>query len=132
MEAVHEDTVKKAWDRWGIALSSACIIHCVAVVVLPLLVPAVGLVLHGPWVHRVFAVFIAVSGWFAFSPVYRRHGLNAVVGRALAGTLLLVFALLFDGHAPEGLVHGLSIAGSILLVIAHVLNLRHTHQRSCC
>lgn len=131
--AVHQHSSnKKPWDRLGILLSSACLIHCVAVVFLPLLIPALALFVHTPWVHRVFAVFILVITPMAFIPGYRRHGLNRIIIQAYIGVGLILLGVFTDGLLSEEVSHGLSILGSLNLVMAHVQNIRHSHRARCC
>jgi hypothetical protein len=135
--------MKKQWDKWGIVLSTACIIHCFAVVILPLMLPAVEMFVHSPWVHRVFAVLVITTTPLAFIPGYRRHGLPHVLFSAVAGLVLILSGVFLDGRINEVLSHGVSILGSILLVSAHILNIRysrrfhpvvhkHSHTKNCC
>lgn len=124
--------MRKLWDKWGIALSSACILHCVLVGLLPLVIPALGLFMHTPWVHRLFALFVMVSTPLAFLPNFRRHGMNRVLIQAALGLVLVMTGVFQDGLWPELLTHGLSVAGSALLVWAHWLNLRHAQKNAAC
>ncbi len=125
--------MKKLWDKWGIALSSVCILHCFAVVFIPLLLPALNLVTHSPWFHRIFAVLIIFTTPLAFIPGYRRHGLHRVLAFALIGVSLILLGVFLDGSVEEWLSHGISIVGSVLLVSAHIFNLRHAQKhKHCC
>jgi hypothetical protein len=133
MELVHDSTMRKLWDKWGIVLSAACIIHCFAVVILPLLLPAVEMLVHSPWVHRVFATLVIFTTPLAFLPGYRRHGLHRVLILAVAGLCLVLVGVAMDGQVDEFLSHATSIVGSMLLVSAHVWNLKHSHRhQKCC
>lgn len=130
--AVHDNSTRKTWDKLGIALSGACLIHCILVFFLPLLVPAMALFIHTPWIHRFFAVFILVVTPLAFIPGYRRHGMRRVMVRAYIGIGFILMGVFFDGHTSEVFSHGLSIIGSILLVTAHLQNIRHSRRKHCC
>jgi len=133
MEFVHVGTMRKVWDKWGIVLSAACIVHCFAVVILPLLLPAVEMLVHSPWVHRVFATLVIFTTPLAFLPGYRRHGLQRVLVLAIAGLALVLMGVVLDGQVEELMSHSVSIAGSVLLVSAHLWNLKHSHQhKKCC
>jgi len=135
--------MKKQWDKWGIVLSTACIIHCFAVVILPLMLPAVEMFVHSPWVHRIFAALVITTTPLAFIPGYRQHRLQYVLFTAVAGLFMILSGVFLDGRIDEALSHGISIVGSILLVSAHVLNLRysrrfhpvrhkHSNTNNCC
>ena len=131
--AVHQHSSnKKAWDRLGILLSSACLIHCVAVIFLPLLIPALALLVHTPWVHRVFAVVILVVTPMAFIPGYRRHGMSRIITMAYIGVGLILLGVFSDGFVSEYVSHGMSVLGSLALVTAHVQNIRHSRASRCC
>jgi hypothetical protein len=133
MEAVYENTMKKVWDKLGIALSTICLAHCVVVVVLPLLLPALGTFFHSPWIHQTFAGLVLIITPMAFMPGYRRHGLSRVLVMAWTGVALVLAGVLSDGKLPEITSHSLSIMGSGFLVTAHLLNLRHSRKAaSCC
>lgn len=131
---VHENS-KGTWDKWGMALSGACLLHCVAVMALPLLLPTLRLFVHTPWIHRLFALFILVVTPMAFVPGYRRHGISTAMTLAYGGVALILVGVFTDGFFSELLTHGISITGSVILIAAHVQNLRHTHSNAhqkCC
>ena len=120
--------MKKQWDIWGIALSTACVIHCFAVVLLPLLLPAVEIFVHNGWFHRIFATLVVITTPLAFIPGYRRHKLQRVLISAVAGLTLVILGTFLDGQLNEVFTHGISISGSLLLVSAHVFNIRYSRQ----
>ena len=122
---------KKVWDKVGILLSSACLVHCVGLLVIPFLLPALGAFFHSPWVHRFFAAFILIVTPMAFMPGYRRHGMSRVLVQAGLGIAFILAGVATDGVLPELASHGFSVVGSLMLVGAHVQNLRHS-RRSCC
>jgi len=131
--AVHQHSSnKKAWDRLGILLSGACLIHCVVVMGLPLILPAMTFFVHSPWIHRVFAVFIMLITPMAFIPGYRVHGMNRIIILAYLGVGGILMGVFSDGFVSEYLSHGISVVGSILLVTAHAQNLRHSRRSRCC
>ncbi len=133
MELVHGITMRKIWDKWGIALSAACLVHCFAVVFLPLMLPAIELMVHSPWIHRVFALLVIITIPLAFVPGYKRHGVHSVLVTALAGLVLILTGVFLDGATDEYISHGISIVGSFLLVWAHLMNIRHSQKhKHCC
>jgi MerC mercury resistance protein len=127
--------MKKVWDRLGIAFSSICAIHCVGVAFLPLLFPAIASYTHNPMVHIAVGITILFTSPLAFIPGYRKHGLTWIIAMALVGLVLIVAGMVLERNAaPEQISHGISILGSILLVLAHAKNLQHSHrhQHQCC
>lgn len=130
--AVHENSDRKTWDKLGIALSSACLVHCILVFLLPLLVPTLAFFIHTPWMHRFFAAFILIVTPLAFIPGYRRHGMRRVMVQAYLGIGFILLGIFLDGFTSEVFSHGISIVGSIMLVFAHVQNIRHSRHRHCC
>lgn len=132
MEHVHGHTHRKTWDKWGIALSGACLIHCLLVILLPLLLPAVEMLVDSPWVHRLFGLFVLLTTPLAFLPSYRRHGLHMVLAWAAAGMGLVIAGVFLDQKVSDNWAHVLSVGGSILLVSAHILNIRKSQKHTCC
>lgn len=109
-------------DRIGMALSTACIVHCLASPVLAVAATAAGLHLGEGGVHVGFAVVAAAVGLVAFVPGYRRHRRARVPASALLGMSLLWAPALLGGAlgpVPEPLV---VVAGGLVLVQAHRWN----------
>lgn len=134
--------MKKQWDIWGIALSTACVIQSCSGSS-SIAIPAVEIFVHNGWFHRIFATLVVITTPLAFIPGYRRHKLQRVLGCAVAGLVLVILGALLDGQLNEVFTHGISISGSLLLVSAHVLNIRysrqfhpvkhtHSHTEKCC
>mgnify|MGYP000651601952 CR=1 FL=1 len=65
----------------------------------------------------------------AVYPHCRRHGHKDIVAFALAGVTFIVVALFFGHDYGEVIEHGLTITGSILLIIAHIRNIKVRHGR---
>lgn len=116
-------------DLIGMGLSGLCLVHCVLLGPLLALLPMVSRELlpgweSGPeWFHAVLLFpIIIVSG-----PVLLRGARsNPLIGAIGAAALALIGgALLVELEATE---RALTIAGSLLLVSAHVLNLRRKHR----
>jgi hypothetical protein len=126
--------MKKVWDRVGIALSSACVAHCIAVAFLPLFFPALEAYTHNTWVHVAVAVVILMSSPLAFVPGYRKHGLSWIVVVALCGLFLILSSIILENHFSDQVTHLVSIGGSLLMVLAHVKNIQHSHRHhhQCC
>ena len=122
---------KSSWDRLGIALSLACLVHClllpVAVVAMPVIAAQW---LHPDSVHSLMAMVLLPVALLALVPGLRLHRKWGVAG-AMAGGLGLVSTAAFAGEgsvAHEWAVL-LTVAGGMILVLAHSINLRLC--RSC-
>ncbi|BDD66169.1 membrane protein [Sphingobium sp. TA15] len=111
-------------DRWGIIISSACLVHCLALPLAIALLPAIASSLPSDsWVHPVLiGLALPVTGG-ALWRGYRTH-LRAVP--ALLGALGLGFiasALFARGGLAEP---ALTVFGGLLVSAAHILNWRGT------
>jgi uncharacterized membrane protein len=126
--------MKKVWDRLGIAFSSACVVHCIAVAFLPLIFPAISEYTHSTWVHIVVGLIILVTSPLAFIPGYKKHGLSWIVSLAILGLVLVFAGVVLEDVVSDTSSHGISIIGSLLLVVAHFKNIQHSHRHhhQCC
>jgi hypothetical protein len=127
--------MKKVWDQMGITISSVCVIHCLVVAFLPLLFPAFSLYSHQPWIHIIVGLLVLITTPMAFLPGMKKHGLNWIMGLAMAGLILIMIGVYLEKfHDSEQLSHGISIFGSLLLVSAHLKNIQHSnkHHHQCC
>jgi hypothetical protein len=118
-------TGSPALDAAGAALSSLCLIHCLAVPLLALAMPALVVASghdhgHDHLLHlMLIAVALPVSA-FAFWRGLRQHGHARPVILGLVG-----FVLMLTGAFAHGLsVQALTIAGGLLVAAAHLLNWR--------
>ncbi|HXH32095.1 MAG TPA: MerC domain-containing protein [Bacteriovoracaceae bacterium] len=127
-------SMKKVWDRLGIAFSSACVVHCIMVAFLPFFFPAISVYTHSTWVHVIVGIIILFTSPLAFIPGYRKHGLTWIIGVAFSGLFLILLGILLEEQVSEQVSHGVSILGSLILVVAHVKNIQHSHrhQHQCC
>ncbi|WP_428099037.1 MerC domain-containing protein [Candidatus Rariloculus sp.] len=113
-------------DRIAIALSTLCIVHCLAVPILVVALPVAALSagdsehFHGLMLWLVVPVSVV-----GFALGHRTHEQTRIVLLGIVG-LLVLFAAAIWGHgvwleAVEVLV---SVAGSLILATAHWLNFR--------
>lgn len=111
-------------DRWGIILSIGCIIHCTIMPFLLALIPAIGsTVLEiDDTLHKIIAIPIITIGLAAFIPGYLSHRKTSIVLIALAGMVLVVSGVYFEGFDII-----LTSSGGSLLTMAHLLN----HKYKC-
>ena len=121
------------WDRIGVAMSALCMVHCLALPVIFALLPALTVYEHfTDTTHRIFGVALVAISLFAFLPGYRRHRAMIVFVLGACGLGLVVFAA-FAGERWLGEYGeiGFTVAGSILLILAHLRN-RTLCQRCSC
>lgn len=118
-------------DKAGICLSVICIVHCLLTPALLLALPAMQF--FDWWhesLHITFAVIIPVLALAAFIPGYRLHREKRVFKIAAVGFVLVISAITIPHILGiEWLEAVLSVAGSIFLVRAHLLN---RHLCTCC
>jgi hypothetical protein len=114
-------------DALAIGLSGLCLVHCLALPMLASLLPLLGAWTGAHWVHWSFAVVAApVSLWTLTRPHVSGPS-RAALALAGSGVLLLVAgASEVAGHAAEMPV---TVAGSLLLAGAHLLNWRRRNGR---
>lgn len=126
--------MKKVWDRLGIAFSGACVVHCILVAFMPLIFPAIAAYTHSTWIHIVVGIIILFTSPLAFIPGYRKHGLTWILSTAVGGMFLILLGILLEGRFSDQITHGISIVGSLFLVLAHVKNIQHSHRHhyQCC
>ena len=114
-------SIRGVLDRAGIWLSSLCLLHCLASIILVSALGVGGQFLLAPEIHRfglVIALIIAAVaiGWGAL-----RHRKAAPFVTAMTGLSFMGGALAVP-HGFEEAV--LTIIGVALVTIGHVLNLR--------
>ena len=110
-------------DRIGVALSAACLLHCLAGAALVSAFGFGSLAMADPWVHR-FGLVLAI-GVAALSLGFgmRHHRLAGPRLIAVTGISTMAAAL-FVEHGPGEA--GLTVAGVVLVALAHLVNLRHS------
>ena len=125
--AAHEvfEVQTEKWDRIGLFLSGLCAIHCLATPLLVLSLPVLGEFFHQEWVHLTLALFVVPVGVFAFWSGYKHHHQTRVLALGLLGLFLVAGASVVPHEWVEFREHDVvTIAGSIFLIAAHLLNRR--------
>ena len=119
-------------DRAGILIASLCFVHCIAGPVLLTFAGFTSLINLPEKFESVFLFGSAAMGVMALVPAYRKkHGRVSCL--AMFGCGLL--CLLMRRHI---VLHGMSVerfgvcTGALLLVGAHVLNVRFSQRCQCC
>jgi hypothetical protein len=122
--------LSRHFDRIAIALSTICIVHCLAlpfmVAVLPLLAVTLGADAH---FHELMLWLVVPTSVFGLGFGYRVHqqiGVVAVGAAAVAG--LAVVAICAHGRWPPTVEVTANVAASLLLAAAHWQNFRKVRQ----
>ncbi|MEM6646523.1 MAG: MerC domain-containing protein [Bacteroidota bacterium] len=114
-------------DATGIFLSTLCFLHCLAV---PLIATGALAWMASEAIHIGLTVVLSGIVLLVAWPSYKRHR-NALVPALLVGGLaLLIGAVLGEealGEQGETLV---TVAGSVLLILGHIVNLRAQRTRA--
>lgn len=117
-----------AWRLDGLAISASalCLVHCPALPVMIAFLPALATWTDGGEVFHVvmLAIAVALSGWTLIMG-WRGHGAIAPLVIGGCGLALLAAGLGFDGIAL-GTV--LTVAGGVVLALAHVRNVRASNM----
>jgi hypothetical protein len=136
----------ETFDRFAIALSSLCAIHCVvfpiAASVTPLLMATVdhGNAMHEFWFHQFILIFIIPVSLVALVMGYRCHKkiLPIIVG-GIGLSILVVVAVFAEPLITQQIISHkgetiLTIIGGIIHATGHVINALTTksiHTSSC-
>lgn len=122
-------TLHKA-DRAGFAASFLCAIHCALWPWLLAVAPAFGLELGG-WVDldQAFVVFATFLGISTLTLGWRRHRTFHAWLLLVPGLILVWVGAFTPLHTNHTLGHATVMTiGGVLLALAHLVNLRLTHQ----
>lgn len=116
-------------DFAGMAASVLCLLHCLAMPLVLLAFPLLGLKDEHHALHDVLLLGVAVPVLLALVPGYLAHRDPAppLLGAAGLGVLLLAVTVAGPrfGHGFET---ALAVASSVLLLAAHLRNHRHCRQ----
>lgn len=120
-------------DGMAIAMSAACVIHCLLLPVLIILFPILGsTVLADESFHGLLLVLIIPSSALALYLGCRQHGDGSVLWLGMGGICLLGLAAGL-GVGSLGIFHEklLTGIGGALLAVGHALNFRRCRARRC-
>jgi len=115
-------------DVGAIALSSLCLLHCLALPLLAAALPLMGVWAEAEWVHVVFVAIAAPTTGFALWRAHHQQPLPALAMLSAAAglSLLLAGAVGWPSHEAET---PMTVAGSLLIASTHLWNAwrRHRH-----
>ena len=125
---------RNLWDRLGIALSVVCLVHCLRLPVAIAIAPFVA----ARWLgadefHVTAALALVPVALLAMVPGLRRHGRKGVAA-AMAAGLSLISTAAFAGERllSQEWTTGIAVAGGLILVTAHAVNLVLRHACPAC
>lgn len=117
-------------DSGAIVVSAVCVVHCIGLPLLLTLAPLLSVhwlqEQHFHWILLLLALPLSMIGlWQGF----QRHASWLVPSIGAVGLGMMAYDLLpaHDEHA-----HGLTLAGVILVAIAHALNIRGIRRHVAC
>lgn len=128
---------RKSYDLWGIALSTICGIHCLITPIAILYFPSLAEHIKSSWTHTLLIGLVAVMFYQSVYLHYKVHRSKTALRLGLLGFVLLLIPYFFEvlhhshehhshgnGHSKESLLLYLAIAGSLLMITSHIMNLR--------
>nr|WP_239031145.1 MerC domain-containing protein [Pseudoalteromonas sp. MMG024] len=124
--------VQQRLDKLAISISSLCIMHCLLLPIGIVLIPSIGLqMLADEAFHQMLVVSVLLTSCSALFMGCRRHKAWRVLGWGLSGLLLLIAAILFGHDFGELFEKGLTLIGSLFVIIGHIQNYRLCKQLEC-
>lgn len=115
-------SIRDRLDRVGVLLSGLCAAHCMLSILLVSMLGIGGQALLAPAIHEIGLMLAILVGIVTLGLGVLRHGQAGPLLVGTAGILLMAGALMVPHGFPEAL---LTIAGVVLVAIAHIRNLRH-------
>lgn len=107
-------------DAAAISLSGLCLAHCLALPLLVVALPVLGTIAQAEWLHWSFVALAVPVSLAAF----HRAGRRAVLASCMAVAGLVFLILGAAGWPQPHLEVPLTVAGSLILAAAHLLNWR--------
>jgi hypothetical protein len=115
--------MSKLTDHIGIVGACACLIHCL---LLPVLAVRIHIETDIEWFHQAMIVLTAIVSGHALWHGYKVHCRHIVFVYGGVGLGILITAL----FASEAIEAAATSFGALLIITAHVLNIRL--RRACC
>jgi len=122
-------------DRFGLAASFLCALHCALLPLAIALLPSLGIAAWlGEGFEEGFVVFATLLGGFTLVSGYRRHREVRALGLLVPGLIVLWVGVLYPPLHQALLPHAIAMTvGGTLVGLAHLANLRlvHVHSANC-
>lgn len=126
-------TITALLDRSAILLSMICVVHCLALPVAIIMLPALSAYWFADeYFHLLLLYLVLPTSVIALGLGCRRHRMFKMMVWGSAGLLCLSVAVLL-GHDRLGELDekGLTLLGAGLVVVAHIYNFRSCRQSQC-
>ena len=124
--------VQQRLDKLAISISSLCIVHCLLLPIGIVLIPSIGLqTLADEAFHQMLIVAVLLTSCSALFMGCRQHKVWRVLAWGVSGLFLLIAAVLFGHDFGELFEKGLTLIGSLFVIIGHVQNYRLCKQLAC-
>lgn len=119
-----------AFDKLAISLSAICAFHCLVLPLLLVVLPSLSVLpLGGEAFHKWMVVAVLPISAFSLTLGCKQHKRKSALVAGFIGVALLVLAVLFgESHLGEVGEKGFTLAGAILVAIAHLKNQRMCKQ----
>ncbi len=133
-------TNKRSYDYLGVILSTLCGVHCLVTPLLILYLPVVGHSMQSPWFHTAMILFVAFTFHQSIYKHFKIHKSKLTLGLGLSGLVFFAIGYLnelmhhseehgnryghHEVHNDETAMIYLAIIGAVLLISAHILNIR--------
>jgi len=109
-------------DVAGITFSALCAAHCLLLPLMASMIPTFTQFLDNEWIHLGLLFLLIPIALVSFISRRRVHLNSKPLIFGSLGIILLVAAVLSEGFGPHELETILTVAGSVLLIMAHLIN----------
>ena len=125
--------VTSVLDRSAIGLSFLCVLHCLAVPLTLILMPSLAaLPIADERVNLLLVLLVLPTSTVALTLGCRQHGLKHILAWGLTGIAILVLAaVLGEGFLGEYGEKILTVVGSVLVAVGHILNCKCCRTAGC-
>ena len=124
-------TYKAKFDKVSIAVSLACMVHCIALPMLLTTLPFFGIEILENLFIELATIFVAVAigGWSVWNGYQKHHRRPGIPILFLTGICVMSSANFLQMEKLEMVGKGM---GAALLIAAHILNWKQSQQCSVC
>ena len=127
-------TVIALLDRSAVGLSFLCVLHCLAMPLVLILAPSLVVLpfLGDERIHLLLLFLVLPTSSIALALGCRRHGLKNVLAWGFTGMGILILAASLGEEALGDLGETiLTVIGSFLVAIGHILNFKCCRSAGC-
>ena len=120
-------------DRSAIGVSFLCVLHCLAVPLTLILAPSLAaLPIADERIHLLLVLLVLPTSTVALTLGCRQHWLKHILVWGLTGIAILILAAgLGEGILGEYGEKVLTVVGSVLVAVGHILNFKCCRSASC-